>query len=348
MVGSRLPVHQADCQKRLQEYGKRSLAELPAREACSNADGLGSYLTNCFSQLVPIPSLPGLLTGNCPNTKSCCLGHSIWVKLTPREVAEELRNDFLTGFLFPNHVITKTCGGLQGCPSFVVQQARPISPRSASGDEEGSMPGHEEALAPEAEAPTPTSLVGDVGALYEQYRGYLLAIAEAELHPRLRQQIGPSDVVQDAFCNVQAKHAQFRGNSEEELRSWLRKILLNQIAETNRRFFDTEKRRLDREESMDQGGVALELAAAVASPSSVVARQEEEELALRAMEHLPPEYRQVIELRNFEQLAFPEIGKQLGRSTAAVYKLWVRAIHKLGCIRESLHVPVPRPDSPGR
>lgn len=209
------------------------------------------------------------------------------------------------------------------------------------------MPRCNDVLVPEDEAATRASIPRDVGVLYEQCRGYLLAIAKARLHPQVRQQIAPSDVVQETFCKVQAKFGQFRGTSQEEVRAWLRSILRNLIAEIHRRLLDTEKHRVTREVSMDQPEVMQELVAGAASPSSIVARQEHEELTIQAMERLPPDYRRVIELRSFEDLDFAAIGDQLGRSATAARQLWVRAIQRLSSVRESLHVVVPRPDSPG-
>ena len=48
-----------------------------------------------------------------------------------------------------------------------------------------------------------------------------------------------------------------------------------------------------------------------------------------AMGRLSADHRRVIVLHNWEQLAFPEVGKRMNRSTEAVKKLWSRALQNL-------------------
>ena len=59
-------------------------------------------------------------------------------------------------------------------------------------------------------------------------------------------------------------------------------------------------------------------------------RQDEKDVALgKALLELSDEYRQVIQLRNYDGLSFEEIGQCLGRSAAAARKLWGRALKQL-------------------
>lgn len=59
----------------------------------------------------------------------------------------------------------------------------------------------------------------------EDYREYLRLLAGLQLHPRLRGQLDPSDIVQQTLLKAHEKHEQFRGSSDHELRGWLRSIL---------------------------------------------------------------------------------------------------------------------------
>ena len=64
--------------------------------------------------------------------------------------------------------------------------------------------------------------------------------------------------------------------------------------------------------------------------------QHENELLLaEAMDRLPPDYREVIILRNIQRLPFEAIAEQLGRTGPATQMLWWRAIQKLKTL---LHV----------
>src|SRR5436190_23322173 len=86
-----------------------------------------------------------------------------------------------------------------------------------------------------------------LGQLLEACRGYLLLIAQQELDPNLRAKGGASDLVQETFLKAQRHFGRFQGDSEVELLAWLRRLLLNNLANFARQYRDTNKRRLGRE-----------------------------------------------------------------------------------------------------
>jgi len=65
------------------------------------------------------------------------------------------------------------------------------------------------------------------------------------------------------------------------------------------------------------------------SPSGQAVRRERAVLVAEALEKLPADYREVIVLRHFEGLTFPEIGRRMGRSLDSVEKLWVRGLARV-------------------
>ena len=172
-----------------------------------------------------------------------------------------------------------------------------------------------------------------LGQALDACRGYLLLLAERELDPDLRAKGGASDLVQETFLEAQNDFAQFKGNSEDELRAWLRQILLHNLANFTRRYRATAKRRLGREVALEvsgssadrEGGLTLD----ALSPSGL-AMEEEQAQALRwALERLPDDYRQVILLHYQEQRPFEDIAPLMNRSYEAVRSLWARAIRRL-------------------
>jgi RNA polymerase sigma-70 factor, ECF subfamily len=181
----------------------------------------------------------------------------------------------------------------------------------------------------DARAGSPEAL----GQALEVHRRYLLLVAEKELAPDLRAKGGASDLVQDTFIEAQRDFEQFRGESGNEFRGWLRRILLHNLGAFTRRYRDTDMRDVGREVGLlasgSERGPVDGLAAGSETPSDVVMAQEQS-LALRgALDGLPDDYRRVIRLRYDENLTFEQIGHEMCRSPEATRKLWARAMDRL-------------------
>ena len=165
-----------------------------------------------------------------------------------------------------------------------------------------------------------------IGRLIESLRTYLLLVANQELEPQLRQKVAASDFVQDACLVAAESFSSFRGTSEAEFRGWLRRVLLNSMADSRRKYVQSQKRQANREVTMDEGiGVP---AAQITPQTDMIAREESKQLKA-AMHQLPEDYRIVLQLRNWELLPFDEIGQRMDRSADAAQKLWTRAIRQL-------------------
>lgn len=173
----------------------------------------------------------------------------------------------------------------------------------------------------------------ELGQLLQANRAYLLKIANDQLPEDLRAKGGASDLVQQSFLRAQHGFNGFHGHLEDELRAWLRQILLNNLANFRRHYRDAGKRQVGRERSLtvddSRQGEAPDLRDDAPSPSSIIGRQQDAELLAAAMRRLPPDYGQVLILRYWQRLSFGEIGRLMDRSPNAVRKLWIRAIDRL-------------------
>src|SRR5262245_7270734 len=69
-----------------------------------------------------------------------------------------------------------------------------------------------------------------LGQALESCRGYLLCIAAERLPDGLGAKAGASDLVQQTFLEAQRDLPGFHGESDEEWRAWLRRLLLNNLA----------------------------------------------------------------------------------------------------------------------
>jgi RNA polymerase sigma-70 factor (ECF subfamily) len=177
-----------------------------------------------------------------------------------------------------------------------------------------------------------TGSAAALGGLLDDCRQYLLLVANEELPSDLRPKVAASDLVQDTFLKAHEHFAQFRGSTPDELCAWLRRILLNHLANRTRDYYRTDKRRLSLEVPLANTPLAnMEnvLASEADSPRTRLLAREEADALDRALEHLPEHYRDVILWRMRDGLPFEEIGRRLDRSEEASRKLWVRAIERL-------------------
>lgn len=173
------------------------------------------------------------------------------------------------------------------------------------------------------------------GQLLELYRAYLTLLARLEIDRRLQGKADPADLVQETFLEAHRDFAQFRGNSEKEFLSWLRQVLLSNLANLVRHYLGTQGRdvRLERALAveLDESSRALDggLIARQSSPSQQAVRREQAVILADALGQLPDAYREVIILRHLEGLTFPEVAGRMGRSVESIKKLWARALARL-------------------
>jgi len=163
-----------------------------------------------------------------------------------------------------------------------------------------------------------------LGPLLDSYRPYLLRIANDEIGDIVAGNIAPSDLVQEALAKAFEKIDLFRGSTSEEFRGWLRRIFRNLNVDATRHYsaikFDNQRPQ----------PLPLDLAGSSGlSPSRQALSQEEWDRLQAGLAQLTEQHREVIFLRNRDNLSFPEIGQRLGKSSEAARKLWGRAIIQL-------------------
>jgi RNA polymerase sigma-70 factor (ECF subfamily) len=185
-----------------------------------------------------------------------------------------------------------------------------------------------------------------LGQLIDSCRAYLLLVANEELDPSLRAKVAASDLVQETLLAAQAEFPQFRGQSEPELLKWLRRTLLNDLADLRRKYQHSDKRAIAREEPLAGDSRAdrllMDLPANGLTPRASSIAREEAAALQQAMARLPDDYRQAVTLRNWERMSFTEIAEQMNRSPEAVRKLWTRAVERLRDELSALHGESPR------
>jgi RNA polymerase sigma-70 factor (ECF subfamily) len=172
----------------------------------------------------------------------------------------------------------------------------------------------------------------DAARSLEEYRDYLRLLAGHKLHPRLRGQLDPSDIVQQTLLKAHEKHDQFRGSTEPELRGWLRSILARKLVDAARghlRRREDEVRSL--EAALDESSMRLEalLVADQSSPSQKVMNDERLVDLARALRRLPDDQRTALELRYLGGLSVAAVAAQMGRAPVSVTGLLYRGTQAL-------------------
>jgi RNA polymerase sigma-70 factor (ECF subfamily) len=174
-----------------------------------------------------------------------------------------------------------------------------------------------------------------LGELLERYRNYLGLLVRLQLGRRLQVKVDVEDLLQETFLEAHRDIGRFRGRSEREFLAWLRQILAGILSNQVRHYYGTKRRdiRLERalHDDLERSSAALDrgLVASLSSPSQQVARREQSVLVADALDRLPPDYRDVIVLRQLEDLTFPEVARRMGRTEDSVKNLWARALARL-------------------
>lgn len=170
--------------------------------------------------------------------------------------------------------------------------------------------------------------------LFELGRSYMGVVARAQVESWLRVKCDASDLVQQTLLEAHRDFERFQGATKQEWLGWLRRILAHNVADYVRRYRGTAKRRIGREIPLrDPADTAVygapEPAAPCATPSEEFLQADSELQLASALEKLPPDYHEVIMLRNLQRLPFSDVAERMGRSRPAVQMLWMRAIKRL-------------------
>jgi RNA polymerase sigma-70 factor, ECF subfamily len=175
-----------------------------------------------------------------------------------------------------------------------------------------------------------------LGMLLQLYRNYMMVLATNQLDRRLRQRLNPSDLVQETMLAAHRDFSDFRGQSEGEFMAWLRMILVHCVGHAVETHVKARKRDIRREvpnqcvenESNGSANWLNILAGRDSTPSEIFGRGEMAMKLTQQLAKLKPEYRDVIIYRNLHGLPFEEVASRMGRKSASIRMLWLRAIEK--------------------
>ena len=171
-------------------------------------------------------------------------------------------------------------------------------------------------------------------AIIGEYEPYLRMLARVNRRNAYQAKVGASDIVQQTMMQAVGAFDQFNGQSEAELRAWLRQILARHLCHLDRDLH-RDKRDIRREQSMEQklakSSMRLEglLAGDSPTPSQNVAAREDFIRVINAIESLPEAQRQAVRLHYLEGMKLSEVAEAIGKSSGAVAGLLHRGMKTL-------------------
>lgn len=161
--------------------------------------------------------------------------------------------------------------------------------------------------------------------LYERCAGRLLAYIRLRLGRELRAKMESHDILQATLLKSLTHLHELKGEERESLMAWLARIAEHEIRD-RADYHQRQRRDAAREVAIDDESP---LAVSARSALSQVILDERARALEAAMDTLSPAHREVILLRKFEELTFPEIARRLGKSEDASRMLFARAMTAL-------------------
>ncbi len=172
---------------------------------------------------------------------------------------------------------------------------------------------------------------------FASVRERLRRIIGFRLNQRLRGRVSESDVLQETFVRAADRMDQFVERGEVPFFVWLRAEAAQRLVELHRFHLQADKRDARREIQLapvplsDATSLALaaRLAGPMTTPSQVFVRRQQIESLEQSLNTMNPIDREVIALRNFEELSNAETAKVLGISPDSASKRYFRALKRL-------------------
>ena len=184
--------------------------------------------------------------------------------------------------------------------------------------------------------------VAELADQFSKARAQIRKMIDMRLDRKLLGRIDASDVVQKAFIEASRRLPEYLDAPKVSPYMWLRQIGRQVLAVHYREHVGTAGRTVHREAEpgkcpiVNSESVAGQMAASVASPHSVIAKAELLQKILILIESMAPEDREVLSLKQFEQLTFQEVALELNVSMEAAKKRYQRAVIRLGQIAAHL------------
>lgn len=162
--------------------------------------------------------------------------------------------------------------------------------------------------------------------LFEQCGERLLSLIRLRMGTKLRLRMESGDLLNATLLRAFRSFDSLEARNTPSLMAWLARIAKSEIRDQTDRLH-AQRRDAGKEVPLDSG--CVDLAARMRSQTSQLVLSESRLKLERAIRHLSDEHREIVLLRQYEELGFKEIGRRLGKSPDACRMLLARAMTAL-------------------
>ncbi len=178
--------------------------------------------------------------------------------------------------------------------------------------------------------------------LFGMYRKRLRTMVDLRLDRRLRGRVDPSDVLQEAFIDLAKRLPTYADRDKMPFYLWLRLVTGERLLIFHRQHLDAAKRDVRQEVTLDPQAIPHAASQTIAAGllgkfTSAAAKAIRREMQFKlqvAINDLEEIDREIIVLRNFEEMSNNEAAIALGLSPNGASNRYVRALKRL---RAALH-----------
>ena len=183
-----------------------------------------------------------------------------------------------------------------------------------------------------------------VAELFGRYRKRLRAMVRLRMDRRLQGRVDPSDVLQEAYLDVTQQLSSYLAKPEMPFYLWLRLTTGQRLMRLHRQHLGAAVREAGREVSLHRGALpqassvslAAQLLGKMTSASKAVERVEIQLQLQAALNGMDEKDREIVGVRNFEELSNAEAAHVLGLEPPAASKHYIRALKRLQEILKSI------------
>jgi RNA polymerase sigma-70 factor (ECF subfamily) len=168
--------------------------------------------------------------------------------------------------------------------------------------------------------------------LFRRHRAFVRQVIDLRLDDRVRARVDPSDLVQETQMEAFRKLPDYLEREPMPFRLWLRRTAYDRLQMAQRRHLGSKRRSVQREYPLPEGSsldLAQQFMAQGSTPSQQLSRRELVHEVRRVMGQLTEADREILIMRNLEQLSNQEVARVLAIEPATASQRYGRALLRL-------------------